>query len=220
MQTRDKDGHALCPMCGGQARLLLFGRTDRKTEWRSLAARPVCTSCGLAHPVKTTVACPFNPVEWDKRSPVVREALLAPAWLGWDSAWWLKAREPVVDMASINDAARDRDTIECLKSLGLVKAEKLFNAVNFNTQHNCEGQNSGGWWRVDDEGTIHESKEVALEAVWEGCEGHAPDHVGLTEYRFDPKQGALVRTGDVLVVDFTAWLKARGVTDEPEVQAP
>jgi hypothetical protein len=132
-------------------------------------------------------------------SPEKRTALLAPAWLGWDSAWWTKAR-PVtyIDESTVKAIA---DTVRHIQE----------------SEFTCD---KSEWWRVDDEGTIHESREVALEAVWEGCEGHAPDHVGLTEYELDHKRGELVRTGNVLVVDFAKWLAARGVTDEPEVKAP
>ena len=204
MQTRDKDGHALCPMCGGVAKLV------REISDGELSAWPECTICGTRLRVKTVVVPGFNAEAWVRLANDERKELLDRAWLGWDSAWWTKARKPVVEPLLLQAKALDQETIDALKSLGLVKAEELF------TTQKTE---SGGWWRVDDEGTIHESREVALEAVWEGCEGHAPDHVGLTEYEFDHKRGELVRTGNVLVVDFAKWLEDRGVTDEPEVNA-
>lgn len=89
MKKQDELGHARCPICGGIARLRIWVNNNR--QYRQIEARPICSICGLKHPISTTV-CPSYE-EWKKASTEEEKVLLAPAWVGWDSAWWAREEE-------------------------------------------------------------------------------------------------------------------------------
>jgi hypothetical protein len=104
-------------MCGGVARLRFY--TAIPGTLGSYVAVPACTVCGSEHRVPTQVALTSD--GWLSMPERLRDAVASSAWLGWDSAWWTKAREPVVDsVLSGRIECNTSAMTEALKTLGLI----------------------------------------------------------------------------------------------------